>query len=92
MEAEINQFLLVFDRGRDELVETHEFGTNVAAALAEYSRLERLHMSDAQMDIVLVGSDSLETFKVTHSTYFPEMGSSDLSALLRLDEAAALRR
>ena len=36
--------------------------------------MERKHARDAAMDVVLVGSDSLETVKVTHRNYFSGMG------------------
>lgn len=39
--------------------------------MAEYARLEREHMDKAdRVEIVLIGSDSLETVKVTHANYF----------------------
>lgn len=91
MEPVINHYLLVFDHARDELVDTQDFGTDVRAAMAEYSRRERLHRMDGHIDIVLVGSDSLETVKVTHSTYFGGETDRDLRSLLRLDEVAQPR-
>ena len=36
--------------------------------------MERKHARDAAMNVVLVGSDSLETVKVTHRNYFSGMG------------------
>jgi hypothetical protein len=39
--------------------------------MAEYARLEREHLNRADgVEIVLIGSDSLETVKVTHANYF----------------------
>ena len=71
MTASLNHFLLVFDHNRAELVGLTEFGTDAKSALAEYSRLEREHMKDADgIEIVLIGSDSLETIKITHANYF----------------------
>ena len=66
----VKHFLLRFDRAKDELVECREFGTDAESALTAYSELEREHWDCPAMDIVLIGSDSLETVKVTHSTYF----------------------
>ena len=89
MEPVINHYLLVFDHARDQLVDTLAFGPDVEAATAEYSRRERLHREDGHIDIVLVGSDSLDTVKVTHSTYFAGSQKDDLRSRLRLDELAA---
>lgn len=72
MTGSLNHFLLVFDHQAGELVDLKEFGTDVKTAMAEYSRLEREHMEDSSdaIEIVLIGSDSLETVKVTHANYF----------------------
>ena len=91
MGSVINHYLLVFDHARDELIETVEFGADVAAVTAAYSRREREHREDAHIDIVLVGSASIETVKITHSTYFARSAGSDLRGLLRLDELTAQR-
>ncbi|MDO5633524.1 MAG: hypothetical protein Q4G34_01435 [Micrococcus sp.] len=58
---------------------------------AEYSKRERQHRHQTNIDIVLVGSDSLETVMVTHSTYFTRSEQSTLRELLRLDELTAPR-
>ena len=38
--------------------------------MEEYAKLEAEYRDSLSTDIVLVGSDSLETVKATHSTYF----------------------
>lgn len=68
----INHFLLVYDRAIGHLLEVAEFGTDCTAAIKRYQELERQHAANNRMDIVLVGSDSLETIKVTHANYFAE--------------------
>ncbi|BBY76585.1 hypothetical protein MPRF_34840 [Mycolicibacterium parafortuitum] len=73
MSATLKHFLLVFDHDRAELKDMREFGTDTKAAMAEYARLEREHLSEKGADsieIVLIGSDSLDTVKVTHANYF----------------------
>ncbi len=71
MKEGIQHFLLVFDHDRGELLEQVPFGTDAKAALAAYSRREREHVgrSDA-IEIVLIGSDSIETVRLTHANYF----------------------
>lgn len=71
MSEQLQHFLLVFDHSRSELVDLLSFGTNADDAMAEYARLERQHMNMADtIEIVLIGSDSLDTVKVTHANYF----------------------
>ncbi len=78
--AKIKHFLLVFDHSQGKLVDTEEFGLDSDAALAAYARCEEKHSGDSTMDILLVGSDSLETVKATHANYFD--GSAAVSRLL----------
>lgn len=71
MNAHMNHFLLVFDHARAELLDLKEFGPNSKAAMTEYARMEREHLRKGdQIEIVLIGSDSLATIKVTHANYF----------------------
>lgn len=67
---DIKNFLLVFDRQAGHLIRECDFGTDVDAAVAEYQRLEREHFGDSRYDIVLVGSESIESVQVTHASYF----------------------
>ena len=68
--AAMRHYLLAFDHAKGELVTNEDFGTDVQKALDAYGELEQLHKDNLSMDIVLVGSDSIESVKVTHSTYF----------------------
>jgi hypothetical protein len=66
----IQHFLLVFNHEAGHLVRVEEFGTDIVSALAEYNKLEREYLNSPMMDIVLIGSDSIETVKITHANYF----------------------
>ncbi|ORV85013.1 hypothetical protein AWC11_20700 [Mycobacterium interjectum] len=69
--SQLKHFLLVFDHNRAQLIGLKEFGTDAKSAMAEYARLERAHMKESDsIEIVLIGSDSLETVKITHANYF----------------------
>ncbi|MFN2569464.1 MAG: hypothetical protein ABR564_07675 [Candidatus Dormibacteria bacterium] len=72
-DSPIRHFLLVFDRKRAELAELQEFGEDGGTALAAYEAKEK-ELGNAgavsHMEIVLIGSDSLETVKLTHANYF----------------------
>ena len=70
MAAQIQHFLLVFDHGAGRLKDLREFGVDAASAVAAYSSLERQYQGQSMIDIVLIGSDSLETVKITHANYF----------------------
>lgn len=66
----IQHFLLVFDHEKGRLIETKEFGTDSKAAVVAYAAKERELKDQRLIEIVLVGSDSLETVKLTHANYF----------------------
>lgn len=70
MMSAIQHFLLVFDHGKNELIKTLRFGEDAQAATKCYGEFEKKYRDSSLIDIVLVGSDSLETVKVTHSIYF----------------------
>ncbi|WAX56208.1 hypothetical protein M6B22_16935 [Jatrophihabitans cynanchi] len=73
--SRIRQYLLVFDRELTRLVQVQEFGTDIDTALAEYDRLERENLGSPTIEIVLIGSDSLETVRVTHANYFDDLAT-----------------
>ena len=63
-------FLLVYDLKQQRLIEpTREFRDAQEAAVA-YAALEAQHQGDRDVEIVLVGADSLETIMQTHGQYF----------------------
>jgi len=67
----LKHFLLVFDHNRAQLLRCDDFDTDANRAMTEYARLEREHLNKADgIEIVLIGSDSLDTVKVTHANYF----------------------
>lgn len=79
----IQHFLLVFDHNRSELVHLEEFGPDGDGALKAYAAKEKEFGEprvDSAIEIVLIGSDSLETVKLTHANYFE--GSVPLSQYL----------
>jgi hypothetical protein len=66
----IQHFLLVFDHEAGALVDLQEFGTDSDAAVAAYSAKEKDYEDRKMVEIVLIGSDSIETVKLTHANYF----------------------
>jgi hypothetical protein len=70
MTQSIQNFLLVFDHERGELVELHELGDDGAAAVTAYDAKEREFEGRGRVEVVLLGSDSLDTVRLTHANYF----------------------
>lgn len=87
----IRHFLLVFDHEEGRLLDQTDFGEDCDAALKAYGeREEELSQQPRdrrrRIEIVLIGSDSIETVKLTHANYFD--GSVAVSKYF---EAAGLR-
>ena len=80
----IQHFILVFDRQAGHLVNTVEFGSRAKAAVEAYEHLEQFYRHEPHMDIVLVGSDSIETVKITHANYFDGSAKDVYADVLRI--------
>jgi len=74
-------FLLVYDLNAGQLVEQFEF-TDAEEAAESYARMEEKHRGDSDLEIVLVGADSIDTIRVTHGHYFDEEVDTDGSLLI----------
>ena len=77
---DIRHFLLVFDHEQGRLVDLQEFGTDGVTAVAAYSAKENELEGQKLIEIVLIGSDSIDTVKLTHANYFD--GSVSVSKYL----------
>jgi hypothetical protein len=66
----IQHFLLVFDHEKGRLEELQKFGSDSAAAVDAYAAKEKELRDRKSVEIVLIGSDSLDTVKLTHANYF----------------------
>lgn len=65
---EIRHFLVIYDV-RAAQATVREFD-DYAEALSAYESIEKKNLGSDDLDIVLLGADSLETIKRTHSSYF----------------------
>ena len=70
MAEHIEHFLLVFDHEQGKLIETLKFGQDADAAIAAYAAKEAEYADRKRIEVVLVGSESFETVKLTHANYF----------------------
>lgn len=70
MSEPIQHFLIVFDHAAGKLEQLVPFGADGEAAVAAYSAKEKELQGRDLTEIVLIGSDSIETVKLTHANYF----------------------
>lgn len=68
-------FLLVYDRRQQKLVVQRPF-LNSEEAVKAYETMEQEHRDDSQLEVVLVGADSIETVMLTHGNYFDAVPST----------------
>ncbi|HEY1774638.1 MAG TPA: hypothetical protein VGG41_00635 [Solirubrobacteraceae bacterium] len=64
-------FLLLYDLEAQKLISHEEFRDGDEAAQA-YARLEAEYRGRSDVEIVLVGADSIDTIRLTHGQYFEE--------------------
>jgi hypothetical protein len=69
-DTEIRHFLVVYNIPLREATVDDRFGGDYEAALAAYADAEQLYRGRDDVEVVLLGADSLETIQKTHSSYF----------------------
>jgi len=75
-EDDITHFLVTRDVTR-HVTTVKDFGTDYQAAQHAYQEAEQKAAGRADLDVVLLSADSLETVKRTHSSYFADAKSLD---------------
>jgi hypothetical protein len=66
---DIKHFLVTRDVARRKTTVV-EFGTDYEAAQDAYQEAEQKARGCSELDVVLLSADSLDTIKLTHSSYF----------------------
>lgn len=67
----IRHFLIIFDSEKQELIAARDVGIDRREAMEQYVASEQDYgMPRGRIQIVLLGAESLETVKQTHSQYF----------------------
>lgn len=79
---EIFDYLLVFDNARERLVSLTRF-TDPEVALTAYAAAEDAAGGNYDLEVVLLGSDSVDTLRRTHGNYFAEEPGATPLALMR---------
>jgi hypothetical protein len=72
MRPEPTKYFILTYRLDTQEVEVEDFGADDETAAAAYSEREHAHRDDPMVEVVMVGADSLETVRKTHSHYFAE--------------------
>lgn len=67
-------FLLIYDLSAERLVRQQEYA-DADEAVTAYATAEREYRARSDLEIVLVGADSLDTIKQTHAHYFDAVGT-----------------
>lgn len=62
-------FLLVFDHAEGKLIEEESFN-DVDEAIAAYEQRETNYDKSHNIEVVLIGADSIETVHQTHANYY----------------------
>lgn len=66
----IHHFLVVYDIPAREATVDDRYGADYDAALSAYTKAEETYRGRDDIEVVLLGADSLDTIKKTHSSYF----------------------
>lgn len=66
----LEHFLIIFDTNAQELRDAVQLGANADAAVNTYAEYEQKYRNEKGMEIVLIGADSIDTIRRTHSQYF----------------------
>jgi hypothetical protein len=66
----LEHFLIIYDVKAQTLRETVFLGSDGEAAAQAYSEHEQKYRDEEGIEIVLIGADSIDTVRRTHSQYF----------------------
>lgn len=79
-------FLLVFDRREGRVLSQQEFEAR-SAAMAGRFEAERLHKGNPDIEVVVLGAQSVAALKRTHARYFQDSRRMYQRALKRAETA-----
>jgi hypothetical protein len=82
---DVKHFLVIYDIP-DQKADVVPFEHDYDAALEAYNRAEERHRDNDDIEVVLLGSDSLETLERTHSSYF-ELSEAHIDRIIARDLA-----
>ena len=84
------EFLIAFDHDARKQISFEEF-SDTAQALRAYGEREEQYRGNPRVEVVLLGADSVDAIKVTHSNYFEDTvdALNSLRASLGVDPTPA---
>ncbi|WP_419837008.1 hypothetical protein [Candidatus Poriferisodalis sp.] len=65
------EFLIAFDHDARKQLSLEEY-SDTAQALRAYGEREEQYRANPRVEVVLLGADSLDAIRVTHSNYFED--------------------
>ena len=74
-------FLITFDHDARKQISLEEF-RDTAQALKAYCEREEQYRDDTRVEVVLLGAESIDAIKVTHSNYFEDTAKEDTANAL----------
>lgn len=69
----MRNYLVVFDKARGHITHFEEFDDGATALRARFAA-ERRHVGDPNIEIVVLGADSVANLHRTHARYFMTVG------------------
>ena len=76
-------FLITFDHDARKQISLEQF-RNTRQALKAYSEREEQYRNNSRVEVVLLGAESIEAIKVTHSNYFEDTADAFAALAARL--------
>lgn len=80
----LHQFLLIYNAATQRLIEAKDLGASTEGAVAAYADCEERYRGNDEIEVVLIGSDSIETIKKTHGHYFGEVDPIEFFATVKV--------
>ena len=78
----VHHYLLIYNRRAGEIIRHRSFGSTDTALAARFEA-EREFRNDPDVEIVVLGADSWDALKLTHSRYFKRVQELADTALER---------
>ena len=82
-EVQVIDFLITFDHDTRKQVGLEEFH-NTTQALKAYGEREEQYRDNPRVEVVLLGAESIDAIKVTHSNYFEDTVDALANLMARL--------
>lgn len=84
MSEQPEQYFILIYHLPQKAVDILPYGADNRAATDAYGLFETQYRGDKEIEVILVGADSIETIQRTHAHYFAEIPTGDLfDSLLR---------